>query len=47
MKESLSLNDRISLAEYRRETALERLKAAEVLLREGFYNDAVSNYHLH
>lgn len=42
MKESLSLNDRISLAEYRRETALERLNAAEVLLKEGFYNDAVS-----
>lgn len=42
MKESLSLKDRISLAEYRRETAIERLKAAEILFREGLYNDAVS-----
>lgn len=42
MKESLSLKDRLSLAEYRRETALERLRAAEVLFREGLYNDCIS-----
>lgn len=42
MKESLSLKDRLSLAEYRRETAFERLRAAEVLFREGLYNDCIS-----
>jgi len=42
MKEPLSLDDRLSLAEYRKATALERLKASEVLLKEGLFNDAVS-----
>lgn len=42
MKESLGLKDRLSLAEYRRETAFERLRAAEVLFREGLYNDCIS-----
>lgn len=42
MKESLDLKDRLSLSEYRRETAFERLRAAEVLFREGLYNDCIS-----
>ncbi|MBM4137767.1 MAG: HEPN domain-containing protein [Nitrospira sp.] len=42
MKEQLSLEDRISLSKYRSEIAINRLKAARVLLKEGFYNDAIS-----
>jgi uncharacterized protein (UPF0332 family) len=42
MQEKLSLKDRISLSKYRYRIAQERLKAAEVLLKEGFYNDAIS-----
>ncbi len=42
MKESLRAEDRIAMAEYRKEIALQRLKAAEVLLREGLYGDAIS-----
>ncbi len=34
--------DRIALARYRKERAYERLDAAEVLLSQGFYNDAIS-----
>ncbi len=42
MQEKLSRKDRIDISRYRSETARERLNAARVLLREGFYNDAVS-----
>jgi|Deesub1362A_J573_1020465.scaffolds.fasta_scaffold00271_30 uncharacterized protein (UPF0332 family) len=42
MKEPLSLEDRVALAEYRKTVALERLRAAEVLLKEGLFNDAIS-----
>lgn len=42
MKESLNIEDRISLSQYRKEIALERLKAAEVLFKEGLYNDAIT-----
>jgi hypothetical protein len=42
MHEKLSLDDRISIARYRVEVAGKRLDASRLLLREGFYNDAVS-----
>jgi uncharacterized protein len=42
MQENLSLKDRIDISKYRSETAQQRLNAARVLLREDFYNDAVS-----
>ena len=42
MQEKLSRKDRIDISKYRSETARERLNAARVLLREGFYNDAAS-----
>ena len=42
MQEKLSRKDRIDISKYRLETAQERLNAARVLLREGFYNDTVS-----
>lgn len=42
MQEKLSLEDRISISRYRTEIAQNRLKAARVLLKEGFYNDAIS-----
>jgi len=42
MQEKLSLKDRISISKYRSEIAQQRLKAARVLLKEGFYNDAIS-----
>jgi len=42
MQEKLSLKDRISISKYRYKIAQERLKAARVLLKEGFYNDAIS-----
>ncbi|MEW6417433.1 MAG: HEPN domain-containing protein [Nitrospirota bacterium] len=42
MQEKLSLKDRISISKYRQEIAQKRLKAAKFLLKEGFYNDAVS-----
>ncbi len=42
MKESMTIEDRINLSLYRREVALERLRAAEVLFKEGFYNDAIT-----
>lgn len=41
LQEKLSLKDRISISKYRTDIALKRLKAAQVLLREGFYNDAI------
>jgi len=42
MKEPLSLEDRISLAQHRKEMASQRLRAAEVLFKEGLYNDAIA-----
>jgi uncharacterized protein (UPF0332 family) len=42
MQEKLSLKDRISISKYRNKIAVERLQAARVLLKEGFYNDAIS-----
>ncbi len=42
MKESMSLEDRVSLARYRSTIAQQRLRAAEHLLSGGFYNDAIS-----
>jgi uncharacterized protein (UPF0332 family) len=42
MQEKLSLKDRTSIAKYRAGVAQNRLKAAQVLLKEGFYNDAIS-----
>ncbi|RME67878.1 MAG: HEPN domain-containing protein [Nitrospirae bacterium] len=42
MKERLSLEDRIALCRYRADAARERLKAAEVLLKEGLYRDSIT-----
>jgi len=42
MKELMTIEDRINLSLYRREVAQERLRAAEVLFKEGFYNDAIT-----
>jgi uncharacterized protein (UPF0332 family) len=42
MKERLSLEDRIALSRYRADAARERLRAAEVLLREGLFRDSIT-----
>jgi len=42
MKELMTIEDRINLSLYRREVDQERLRAAEVLFKEGFYNDAIT-----
>ncbi|MFN3739195.1 MAG: HEPN domain-containing protein [Thermodesulfovibrionales bacterium] len=49
MKESLKTEERIAIAKYRKEKAYERLKAAEILFSQGFYNDAISRayYSIH
>lgn len=42
MEDKLSKKDRLSLSKHRAEIAQERLRAAQLLLKEGFYNDAIS-----
>jgi uncharacterized protein (UPF0332 family) len=42
MEERLSLKDRIGISKYRAEIAKNRLRASQVLFKEGFYNDAIS-----
>ncbi len=42
MKERLTLEERIGLSRHRKAMASERLRAAEVLLKEGLYRDSIT-----